>query len=889
MIFKERISNDEIDVNVDGEKGIDSEKCGLSENPPCKTIKKAVEYCKPKRTISIYCAQSSNSYDSEPITFGGCRVELKNRYGLIFPITTALDEKKVKNGECLFNVKGNGQIYLDRAFIYVDTKRESGRNQGFIVLEGVESVFRLSFSNISNTTPENELYCVLIECYFGELIFQYDYISHFVSYNALILAEASETVYANNITLDSITTKSDTQSVVTIIDGCSSTEFTMCKFTNCWSTNHKLGGAIYLEIKNCKDFCSFSRCNFSNCSCKSANENTNKRNERQNDESKGGALFIQVANDAAESLDLKIDGLSISGCAAEKGEYIYMSFPAGREQINEDQFIFEMEGIYYKPNYILLEDRREGRIIDVMVDKENILPYRSENIYVGGESAIDDKTCGRKEEPCDLISTSTKHNLRFNILKLNIIKRVPVDEPLVDFQYVTVSSSSDAFSIPLTATDPSRGTLRIGANMEAGKSIAVFGEINTFLRFQHIDIEYPDAVEGDALNIFGGGYSLSLIDVILRPWSTDLCGENVIGGEGKLLPYKLIKCYNFDADFSQLVIYGRNGNITKKCQHTSDEDSKRSSAMEGCFKEERIDRMNEEENKLCSWDSGLIFLESVRGLDIKDSSFIGISDGVILTFFSTICLINSSFINNHPIDAGWENFPSLHHNIINRMRGGNGNFIELQSLSVGSDGLDGKPFGLLSADRVVGTAAENMDSYFFTPILKNVTLKREETNNKNELQSKNENEKDIEAVIHGSYLFPCELTFEAAKKKKRTEITWTNCPVIEYTNETEMKVRIPSSLLDVDDYTSVICRLTYSSGIENGEKKHTANVILVKQKKDDPKGNDPTKLTKAQLVAIVVSVSAFAVVAVVVVIVMILCLVRFKKRRQYSEIKEEKI
>ncbi|KAH7825046.1 uncharacterized protein MONOS_14038 [Monocercomonoides exilis] len=164
---------------------------------------------------------------------------------------------------------------------------------------------------------------------------------------------------------------------------------------------------------------------------------------------------------------------------------------------------------------------------------------------------------------------------------------VPVDEPLVDFQSVTVSSSSDAFSVALTATDPSRGTLRIGANMEAGKSTAVFGEKNTFLRFQHIDTEYPDAVEGDALNIFYGGYSLSLSDVILRPWSTDLCGENVIGGEGKLLPYKLIKCYNFDVDFSQLVIYGSNGNITKKCQHTSDEDSKRSSSMEDYFRENK--------------------------------------------------------------------------------------------------------------------------------------------------------------------------------------------------------------------------------------------------------------------------------------------------------------
>ncbi|KAH7827646.1 uncharacterized protein MONOS_7497 [Monocercomonoides exilis] len=236
----------------------------------------------------------------------------------------------------------------------------------------------------------------------------------------------------------------------------------------------------------------------------------------------------------------------------------------------------------------------------------------------------------------------------------------------------------------------------------------------------------------------------------------------------------------------------------------------------------------------------------------------------------------SIFINNHPIDTGWEKFPSLRHNVRN-----NGDGILVESLSPGSDGLDGKPFGMLSNEEASGTAAENMDSYFFSPVLKNVTLKRDDASKKNELQRENEIEKEIEAVVHGSYLFPCGLTFEGSKKRKREEMKCSNCPVSEYTNETEMKVRIPPSLFEVDDYTSVVCRLTYSSGIINGENKHSTNVILVKQKKDDPNA-----MPTSHLVAIIVSSSVFSIVVVVIVIVSVMCVIRNKKRKQYKEIKD---
>ncbi|KAH7832534.1 uncharacterized protein MONOS_5446 [Monocercomonoides exilis] len=884
---KEMMHNEENEVDVDGENGVDSEECGQNGKVPCKTIKKAVEHCKPKSTLTIYTAESCNKYDFEPITIEGCEIKISIREGTKNRITTALDENRVQKGDALFNVKDEGHFHMYRTDIFVDTKRESGRNQGLIAVEGEGSEMEMDTMDICNIGSENVLNCVLIQCKLGGLNLQKVKISQFNSFYALIFAEASQKVYGYYLTLEAISTLSKTQSVITVLGECRSTHFDNCNISNCQSTEHKIGGAVYLEIWNKEHSYSFDNCRFSNCSCKSANENEVKRNGQQNEESKGGAIYIRVEDGATGKLKLSLKGMTISECTADKAEFIFLSLPAGREQIDENEFCFEMEGIYGKSNYLLLEDRKEGRTIDLLTDKENGLPYYSANVHVGGDKASNEKSCGRKEEPCDMISTAIKHNLRYNYLTLNIIERVPVNEPLLGFQHVRISSLSDSFSVPSTITDQNRGTLRIGANLKAEESIAVFGERNTHITLKHFDIEYPDAIEGDALNLIHGSYGLTITDVVFRPWYTGLVGENVLGGEGKLLPYKLIKCNEMRGNITQLTIYGRNRNITRKNQHTSHEANERPSVMEGNLEKERIDQMNEEDKPLCSWDSGLIFLNFSIMIEVYDSKFVDISDGVFYSLISSLNLYNCSFVNNHPVDRDWEKYPSLRHNI--RFDGDEGYGTSIHSLMPGSDGLDGKPFGMQSNRKAGGTAVENMDSYFFSPILKNITMKRDETRNKNEQQSENENEKEIEAVVHGSYLFPCGLTLEASKKKKGEEMKWTNCPVSEYSNETEMKVRIPPSLLDVDEYTSVVCRLTYPSGVINGENKHSVNVILVKQKKDDSNEKDQKKLTKAQVVAIVASTSVFAVVAVAIVIVTVVCVVRIKKRRQYTSIVDSKI
>ncbi|KAH7829753.1 uncharacterized protein MONOS_2018 [Monocercomonoides exilis] len=882
-----------LNINTDAENGVDSAECGQPGKTACKTIKQAIENCLPGRSFKVYTTDECNKYDTEPITVEWRNVEITNMNDYAISITTVLDEMKVQQGEGMFNVKQGGYLELYKAKVEVDTTRKSGRDNGLFVGDGEDAGFCIYRVNVTAKDPKQALNCVLIECKIGDFEIRETIFEHFTSAFALMLADNSKKVDLIRVVFDSITTTSKTQSVVTILSGCLFVYGDHLTFSNCNSIEHKIGGALHLEFGKGKYYSSFYDLRFINCSCKSPQTATGEMNSKFNEESKGGAMYIRAIDEATDKLKLRLNNITFTNCSADKGENIFLSFPVGLEQIDEEIFEFEMEGIYGKQNYVLLEERKDGEnnIVDLLSDEKYKIPYHSKNIYVGGEASSKAKTCGRAEEPCDLISTGIHHGMQNGYLTMLIIDRVYVDEPLLLDQFVTLSSAPKVFSSSLSTTAPNRGTLRVGSNIKARESKAVFEMNNDLIYFNHIDIEYPDAVEGDALDIVYCSYDLEINDVVFRPWYTGLKGENVLGGEGKPLPYTLITYVEGVCEITQLNVQGRNGNITGKSKHSN-------SQIQNYRYFEKMDEMesnsgtefkiNENDDPLCSWDSGLISVRRSFLISIVDSSFYDISEGAILSNSSGMDIRNISFANNHPIGENWEKYPSMRHNIRIFLKS-KYTWPHIHSLAPGSDGLDGKPFGMVTEKEPSGTVVENMDSYFFSPVLKNVTLKREEeAGQKNELQSENEIEKEIEAIVRGSYLFPCGLTFEASKKKKGEEMKWTNCPVSEYTNETEMRVKIPQSIFDVDEYTSVVCRLTYSNGVINGENKHSASVILAKRKKNDPHENNPTKPTKTHLVAIIASTSAFAVVAVVVVIVTVACVVRSKKRNQYKTIKDAK-
>ncbi|KAH7820885.1 uncharacterized protein MONOS_10161 [Monocercomonoides exilis] len=884
VIRDEWLDEDSLEVNVDAKNGIDAAECGKAGKIACRTMRQAIENCLDGGSITVYTTEECNEYDDKPITVEGKHVEISNRDQHVISIKTVLDETKVQQGEGLFNVKIGGYLQLCTAEVKVDTTRKSGQGNGLFVGDGKGAEIQIEKVNVTTTDSKQALNCVLIESKSGVLKIYHLVLEHFSSKCALILAVDSEEIVVSDTVIDSISTTSATQSVVTILSGCHSTSFSRTTFLNCFTVGHKLGGAIYLELGNCDNFSSFYGLEFVNCSCKSEQTIAGEINSKFNEESKGGAMYIRATDEASKKLKLILNGLTFTNCIADKGEYIFISLPEGRDQIDEDKFEFEMKDYYGKENYLLLEERKgeEGRIVDLMIDEQKRLPYHSLNIYVGGEASSKAASCGRTEEPCDRLNTGIHHGVQNGDLTMHIVDRVYVDEPFLTDEFVTLTSASEpsfgcehesgAISKRFSIKENNRGILRIGSNLKKGKSIAVFGMKQYLTFFKHIDIEYPDAVEGDVLDVISGRFELKMIDVVFRPWYTGLKGENILGGEGNSLPYKLINYNNGQAEIEQLLIYGRNRKTTEKnrCNSFSKMDS--------------FVQKYEEDKPFCSWDSGLVRLSVAYDLYMNDSSFVDISEGAILSESTNLFLKNCSFVNNHPIDAGWDSFPSLHHNI--RISNGGGVYVE--SLAPGSDGLDGKPFGMLSAIKACGNAIDNMDSYFFSPILKSVSLKKDEASRKDEAQNQNENEKEIEAIVQGSYFIPCELTFEVCKKRKGKEIICTDCPIFEHKNETEMKVRIQQSLLDVDDYTSVICRLSYSSGIINGEKMHSRNIILVKQKKADPNEDKPKETTKKPLVAIIASVSS-VVVVVIVAIVIVACVLKTKKRRQYKAIDNLKL
>ncbi|KAH7820097.1 uncharacterized protein MONOS_15818 [Monocercomonoides exilis] len=687
----------------DGAYGEDIAECGIRESIPCKTIKRVVEKCSKKSSMILCLSEESNKYDTEPITIEGRNIEIKNRDDRIVTIITALDEKKVQQGDALFNLRTDGNFTVKNALIHVNTTRASGRNRGLVVVEGKDASFEVETATIIAADSEQVLNCVLIECKLGTLSLQDVGISHFHSSFALILADASYLFYLFSSSFDTISTASAAQSVITILGGCNFTIIHDSNFSNCGSLEHRLGGVLYLEIESINDSTHIIGTDFSNCSCQS-----NELQKQQNEGSKGGAVYVHANNDAIGALNFELDRVTFSNCTADIGKYILMSLEAGYEQIKKDKFKFDMEEIYGKPNFIMLEGRAGGanNIVDFMNDEAKRLPYFSKNIYIGGEKASDGDNCGNREEPCDLLKTGLNHILKFVRNTMFVVGSVPVDEACLFDEQTVFSSAVDDCSLPVPIKENNRGILHVGANIKAGELKGVFHSNRSDLNFEHIDIEYPDAVKGDALDIIYGRCYIVIVDVVFRPWYAGLKGESVSRLEGNLLPFKLIVTEDRMAYMSRLVVYGRNGNLTDMGQSCINENNKKpnSLTMNGLFENECENRGgNTENNQLCSWNFGLIFFNNSYQVDFKDCMFANISEGAVLTTASFLNFNNCSFVNNHATDDEWKKFPSLHHNILqygNQKLG----WTTVNSLAAGSDGMGRKPFGMLSEVRVSGDA-----------------------------------------------------------------------------------------------------------------------------------------------------------------------------------------
>ncbi|KAH7832337.1 uncharacterized protein MONOS_9925 [Monocercomonoides exilis] len=884
IFHDEWLREDSLELNVDAENGVDSAECGKPEKAPCKMLKQAIVNSLPGKPFSIFTTEKCNKYDTEPIAIEDHHIEIRGKGHCAISLTTVLDETKAQQGEGLFNLKQGGYLELRGAEIKVDTTRKSGRDNGLFVCDGEDAKLLIYYDNVTSTDSNQSLNCVLIECKYGALDISQSIFEHFSSAFALILAVSSKDINIYQIVLDSISTTSDTQSVFTVLSGCQKISCSKGYFSNCNSIEHKIGGALYVEIGDCKSDKSFSDLNFTNCTCKSEQASANKRNFSSNEESKGGAIFIRSTDSAIEQLSIKFELVSFTNCSADKGQYIFISVPIGREQIGDDMFLFEMREIYGKENLILLEERNNGeiKIIDLLSDETNKLSYHSHHIFVGGNKVSNERTCGRKEEPCDSYRTAVLHLTKEVYAEFLTIGRVSIERPLLLEHPSVFSSVPDDYSSLTFSAKYDRGILQIGTKMNAGKFKAVF-EPRSYLCLLFIDIEYPDAVEGDALDIIYTKNELKIFDAVFRPWFTGLKGENVLGGDGKMLPYKLIVNDLGTNDVSQLAIYGRNSNVSNENQHRNDlsiKTKKLSSYMIGGLetKAEADNKEIEEENSLCKWNSGLVYLQNSISSGFHDSSFKDISEGALLLEDSKVYLENCSFMGNHPIDEGWEKYLSLRHNI---QLTENCDLFQMSigSLAFGSDGLDGKPFGMLSNVLVNGKTAKNMDSYFFTPVLKNATMIKKAKGKVEEGKGRIiESDEVAQAVIHGSYLFPCGLTVEASQKKAGQELNWVNCPVVEYVSETEMKVNIPQLLLDRDDYTSVIYRVSYPCGVIGGEVKHSESSILINQKKNI------SESTSVIIYIVIIISSVFAV--FFIAIATFICTLSRRKRREYKKIED---
>ncbi|KAK2955417.1 hypothetical protein BLNAU_9645 [Blattamonas nauphoetae] len=267
----------------------------------------------------------------------------------------------------------------------------------------------------------------------------------------------------------------------------------------------------------------------------------------------------------------------------------------------------------------------------------------------------------------------------------------------------------------------------------------------------------------------------------------------------------------------------------------------------------------EEENKICSWSSGILQIEN-SSTTISFSVLKNLSQGAINMKGGDLTIETSSFHDNTPT---LPSFPTARRNIHCSDNGS----IEIGSLN-GGDGME-TPSAWISVNDCSLTAKEAIShSPFFIPTLS--------TNSSSNLDKKT---KSFSVVICGSTLIPCGLTlevFEVNENKsegKQTEVDLDLDTTSSFT-ETEVSLSIALSSL-----SSLSPSLEWRGRLRFGENLKTNESFVIQKSSSDRLSQSVQENMKWWLpLAIVAGLGLF-----ILIVIVCLCWRRRKQNQTKSQ------
>ncbi|KAH7815095.1 uncharacterized protein MONOS_11413 [Monocercomonoides exilis] len=276
---------------------------------------------------------------------------------------------------------------------------------------------------------------------------------------------------------------------------------------------------------------------------------------------------------------------------------------------------------------------------------------------------------------------------------------------------------------------------------------------------------------------------------------------------------------------------------------------------------EEVKRIKEE--GLCKWNGSLIDIEH-SNVEMKETTVMKSKNGGLWMSGGNVKIENSKFENNNPEIEGYS---SARRNTICE---GNG---ELDVVSVkGGDGIEkNTSLWILDEGCNLGGIAAERGSSFFVPVL-------EEVKNGTQLNG------DLELIVHGKLLLPCNLSVKMSTKNgDEEEIVRKEIDGEGSASENEVHCVISSELLKVmENKTEVRMCLLFGKA---DSPSSTDSFILKNKSESQSSGNEKFveggkegKSSWALIIAVI-----FVVLFLIVLIVSIIVTVRWRKQKRRTK------